>query len=151
MLDVGGMLRTLGERSERYRVWQRTHACEGAALRRPGAPRASQRRVLEQGKSNRRLTGGDPGGRGRSFERGVGGRDPGFTLHGLEGLEEFPDEGFEPPRTKGRRLFPGVAAAGGVLSVDLHAKRVKRVGGLRMSSRWRSTMVRGDFGRASSR
>ena len=146
-----------GERSGRYRVWQRTRACEGAAIRRPdraglgGGPRASQRRVLEQGKSNRRLTGGDPGGLGRPFERGVEGRDPGFTLHRLEGLEEFPDEGFEPPRTKGRQLSPGVAAAGGVLSVGLQAKRVKRVGGPRMSSRWRSTMVRGDFGRASSR
>ena len=78
-------------------------------------------------------------------------RDPRFTLHGLEGLEEFPDEGFEPPRTKGRWLFPGVEAASEVLSVDLHAKWVKRVRGPRMSSRWRSTMVRGDFGRSSSR
>ena len=52
---------------------------------------------------------------------------------------------------KGGRLSHGVAAASGVLSRDLHAKWVKKVGGPWMSSRERSTMVRWDFGRASSR
>ena len=75
--------------------------------------------------------GGDPRGLDETLVRGIGGAGtPGSPLHRLEGLEEIPKEGFDPPCTKGgRRLFQGVAAAGGVLSMDLHAKLVKKVGG----------------------
>ena len=122
MLDAGGMLRTLGalrkvsglaadprvrrgsdttSRLGRPWGWPTKRRARGGDGRRGGGPRASQRRVHEMGMSNRRLTGGYPGGLARPFERGVGAGTPGSPYTSSRAWRSSPMRGLNLLAPKG--------------------------------------------------